>query len=146
MMLVGELMTRKPVTIEESDSLAAARGTMERLRIRHLPVTDASGRFKGLVTHRDILAYTISRLADIDDATQSELDEGIAAGEVMRQGVLTAHPAMTVREAAQIMLDNKYGCLPVLENGSVVGILTEADFIKLTIGLIDELTGARTTH
>lgn len=139
MLHVGELMTRKPITIEEHDTLAAARGTMERLRIRHLPVTDEAGRFTGLITHRDILAFTISRLADIDDATQTELDQNIQVGEVMRRGVKTANPAMTVREAAQIMLDNKYGCLPVLDSWAVVGILTEADFIKLTISLIDEL-------
>lgn len=143
MLHVGELMTLEPVTIEETDTLAAARGTMERLRIRHLPVVDESGRFVGLITHRDILAFTISRLADIDDATQSEIDAGIKAGEVMRRGVKTAKPAMTVREAAQIMLDNKFGCLPVVDDAYVVGILTEADFIKLTIGLIDELARVR---
>ncbi len=143
MLHVGELMTRKPVTITEGSTLAEARGAMERLRIRHLPVLDQDGKFAGLVTHRDILAFTISRLADIDTATQDEIDQGIQAGEVMRRGVKTAQPAMTVREAAQIMLDNKYGCLPVLEDGAVVGILTEADFIKLTIGLIDELARVR---
>lgn len=143
MLHVGELMTLEPITIEETDTLAVARGTMERLRIRHLPVVDESGRFVGLITHRDILAFTISRLADIDDATQAEIDANIKAGEVMRRGVKTAKPAMTVREAAQIMLDNKFGCLPVVEDSYVVGIVTEADFIKLTIGLIDELARVR---
>ncbi|EPR42218.1 putative signal transduction protein with CBS domain containing protein [Desulfovibrio sp. X2] len=143
MLCVGELMTRDPVVLHDSDTLATARTTMERRRIRHLPVVGPDGRFVGLLTHRDLLSFTISQLADIDDTAQDEIDASIMVGTVMRQGVMAAEPGTPVREAAQIMLDNKFGCLPVVDKGKVVGILTEADFIKLTIGLMDELARIR---
>lgn len=143
MMHVADLMTPKPVTLSENETLGAARERMERLRIRHLPVVDRNDRFLGLVTHRDILAFTISKLAGIDDAAQAEIDAGIMVSEVMRSDVAVASPGVGVRQAAQIMLDNKFGCLPVLEDDKLVGILTEADFLKLAIGLMDELANMR---
>jgi len=57
----------------------------------------------------------------------------------MRRDVVTVSPELSLREAAEILLGNKYGCLPVVEDGLLVGILTEADFLKLTIDLMDSL-------
>jgi len=143
MMHVADLMTPRPVTLRENETLGAARERMERMRIRHLPIVDRDGVFLGLLTHRDLLAFTISKLAGIDDAAQAEIDAGIVVSEVMRRDVAVASPGVGVRQAAQIMLDNKFGCLPVLEDDKVVGILTEADFLKLAIGLMDELDRMR---
>lgn len=143
MMHVADLMTPRPVTLCENETLGAARERMERMRIRHLPIVDRDGVFLGLLTHRDLLAFTISKLAGIDDAAQAEIDAGIVVSEVMRRDVAVASPGVGVRQAAQIMLDNKFGCLPVLEDDKVVGILTEADFLKLAIGLMDELERMR---
>ena len=143
MMHVADLMTPRPVTLRENETLGTARERMERMRIRHLPIVGRDGRFLGLLTHRDILSFTISKLADIDDAAQAEIDAGIVVSEVMRRDVAVASPGVGVRQAAQIMLDNKFGCLPVLDDDKVVGILTEADFLKLAIGLMDELDRMR---
>jgi CBS domain-containing membrane protein len=139
MFTVADLMTTDIFSLQDLDTLLTARSVMTLAKIRHIPIVDGENTFVGLLTHRDILAAAVSRLAEIDQQEQDELDSGIPIREIMRKGVRTVSPDMELREAARILLDNKYGCLPVLEQGKLVGILTEADFLALTISLMDTL-------
>ena len=136
MFQVRDLMTTPVFSLKETDSLFRARNLMDLQRIRHIPILTADNRFAGLVTHRDILAATISRLAELGPETQKELDEGIPIREIMRVGITTVTASTTLGEAATILLRHKYGCLPVVEDERLVGILTEADFLRLTISLL----------
>jgi CBS domain-containing membrane protein len=138
---VHDIMTREVFTLRESDTLKTARSMMSLARIRHIPIVNDRMEFQGLVTHRDILGATISRFADIDRETQDEIDSGIPIAEIMRTDVTEVSPDLPLRDAAELLLAHKYGCLPVLEDGILVGILTEADFLKLTIRLMDALDG-----
>jgi len=138
---VHDIMTREVFTLRESDTLKTARSMMSLARIRHIPIVNDHMEFQGLVTHRDILGATISRFADIDRDTQDEIDSGIPIAEIMRTDVTDVSPDLPLRDAAELLLAHKYGCLPVIENGILVGILTEADFLKLTIRLMDALDG-----
>lgn len=137
MLYVGDLMTTKLFTLKRADTLHAARALMEFARVRHIPIVDSRGDFQGLLTHRDILSATISHFADVDDAVQSEIDAGIPVSELMRKDVVVVSPTTLLRDAADILLHHKYGCLPVVEGTQLVGIITEADFLKLTIRLLD---------
>jgi len=137
MLYVGDLMSTGLFTLKKTDSLRAARSLMQLARIRHIPIVDAKGDFQGLLTHRDILSATISRFADVDEAVQNEIDSGIPVGEIMRTDVVCVHPGTLLRDAAELLLHHKYGCLPVTEDNRLVGIVTEADFLKLTISLLD---------
>jgi CBS domain-containing membrane protein len=139
MLFVRDIMTDKLIALTDADNLFAAKQLMDMARIRHVPVMDAKGLFVGLVTHRDLLAATVSKLADIDEATQDDIYEGIPIREVMRTDVRHTAPDAALRDAAQILLTHKYGCLPVLEGKKLVGILTESDFIRLSIVLMDAL-------
>lgn len=139
MLTVGDLMTTKLFTLLESDTLYTAKQIMEMARVRHVPIVDAKDSFIGLITHRDMLSLAISKLSDIDDSTQDELDAGIPLHEIMRTGVTTVASRTLLRDAAQMLLENKYGCLPVVDDGKLVGIITEADFLRLTISLMDAL-------
>lgn len=138
---VHDIMTREVFTLRESDTLKTARSMMSLARIRHIPIVNDRMEFQGLITHRDILGATISRFADIDRETQDEIDSGIPIAEIMRTDVTEVSPDLPLRSAAEMLLAHKYGCLPVLEDGILVGILTEADFLKLTIRLMDALDG-----
>lgn len=138
---VHDIMTREVFTLRESDTLKTARSMMSLARIRHIPIVNDRMEFQGLVTHRDILGATISRFADIDRETQDEIDSGIPIAEIMRTDVTDVSPDLPLRDAAELLLAHKYGCLPVIENKILVGILTEADFLKLTIRLMDALDG-----
>lgn len=137
MIYVNDLMTTKVFTLQRTDSLRDVRALMKLAKIRHIPVTDESNSFVGLLTHRDLLSYTVSRLADIDAEEQAEIEASIFVGDIMRTDITTTTPDMLLREAAEILYRNKYGCLPVLdENRKLVGIITEADFLRLSIALL----------
>jgi len=139
MLKVRDLMTRDLFTLQETDNLALARSLMNLARIRHIPIIDQESNFIGLLTHRDILSATISKLAGVDHHTQEELDMDIPIQEIMNFRVKTVSPADSLRDAAGMLLENKFGCLPVVEKGKLVGILTEADFLSLTISLMNTL-------
>jgi len=139
MFKIRELMTSPVYSLREADTLQSARLLMDKKRIRHVPITTGDNVFRGLITNRDVLANTISHLAGIDPATQNEIDAGIPLREIMRTDVHIISPADTVKEAAHILYNHKYGCLPVVEDGKLVGIVTEADFLRLTVQLLDAM-------
>lgn len=139
MMTVKELMTTQVFSLRENDTLSTARSLMDLQRIRHIPIVTGNDVFIGLITHRDLLGATISHLAEIDDETQKEIDAGIPIKEVMRSDLRTVSPDAPLKEVASLLLNHKYGCLPVVQQGVLVGIITEADFLKLTIELLEAL-------
>jgi CBS domain-containing protein len=141
-MTVKEVMTEKVHALRETDTLRDVRELMERQRIRHVPIISRGKRFQGLVSHRDLLGATISGLAGVDPDVRREIDSCISVKEIMRTDLRTVSTSTPLKEAASILLQNKYGCLPVVEDEVLVGIITEADFLKLTIELI-EILGTR---
>ncbi|WP_449242182.1 CBS domain-containing protein [Desulfovibrio sp.] len=139
MLTVADIMTKSVYSLRETDTLLSARALMKLQRIRHIPIVTKDTMFIGLLTHRDLLSATVSQLAEVDPETQDEIDAGIPIKEIMRTDLKTVEPGATVRSAAEILLNHKYGCLPVVDKGRLVGILTEADFLKLTISLMEAL-------
>ncbi len=135
---VADIMSRELVTLAEDDTLADARACMERGRIRHLPVV-RDGRLVGLVTHRDMLAASFSVFAEVSAREEKRLFSRIPVGELMHD-VVSVSPDSSVREAARLLLDNRFGCLPVVaKDGHLVGIVTEADFLRLAVRMLEAL-------
>jgi CBS domain-containing membrane protein len=135
-MQVRELMSTDLVTLTEDETLAHAQRCMARGRIRHLPVV-RNGKLVGLLTHRDLLAASFSIFAEVAHSEQRRIFGTVPVVEAMHRDVVTVSPDLSVREAARILLRNKYGCLPVVtSSGELVGILTEADFLHLTVRLL----------
>ncbi len=141
MLKVKDIMTTEVFVLTESQSLALVRFLMKLKHIRHIPIVDDDDKFIGLLTHRDLLAHTISLLADPDEREQNELDRQIAIKEVMQRNVISVEPEMDLCEVIPILLENKYGCLPVVKDTKLVGIVTEADFLKLTHRLLKKEGG-----
>ena len=133
---VRDIMSTDLVTLKEDDDLGLAENVMRFGRIRHLPVV-TNGKLVGLVTHRDILRAQVSSLADLPLEDRNELKLSIPASEIMKKDIETINPDETVLDAAKILKENKYGCLPVVNNRKLVGIITEADFIDLVIRALD---------
>jgi len=135
---VADIMSREVITLAEDDTLADARHCMERGRVRHLPVV-RDGSLVGLVTHRDLLAASLSVFAEVAPHEERRLFSRIPVRELMHDAV-SAPPETPVREAARVLLDNKFGCLPVVNgHGNLVGIVTEADFLRLAVKVLDAL-------
>ena len=126
---VRELMTPIVETLTVGDTLLAARKQLERGRIRHLPVVDGDERLLGLITHRHILNAWVSH------GQPGVEPPGRVAAEVpvemlMEKDVLTVDPDTTAAEAARLLISYRFGCLPVIEHGKLVGIVTESDFVR----------------
>jgi len=133
---VRDIMSSDLVTLKEDDDLGLAENVMRFGRIRHLPVVK-NGKLVGLVTHRDILSAQVSSLADLSVEDINELKLSIPASEIMKKDVETVSPEDPVLKAARILKRNKYGCLPVVNDRKLIGIITEADFIDLVIRALE---------
>ena len=136
MLKIKDIMTSEVFVLHASQTLELVRSLMRIKHVRHVPIVEPDNTFVGLMTHRDLLAQTISHLADVDDDEQEYLDRHIHIMNIMKTDVLTCDPEMDVCDAISLLLDHKYGCLPVVEDGKLVGIVTEADFMKLTQKLL----------
>lgn len=137
-MRVADLMTTELITLNEADNLDLARMEMDLARIRHLPVV-RRGRLVGLVTHRDILRAMCSVFAELDGMEQANLLREVPVLEIMSRGVQTVEPDLDAAEAGQLLLENKFGCLPVVADGDrLVGIVTEADFVELALHYLEQ--------
>ncbi|MCX6029819.1 MAG: CBS domain-containing protein [Chloroflexi bacterium] len=139
-MLVGERMTRNPVTINEEASIDEGLHLMRERKVRRLPVLDAAGRMVGIVSDKDLLHAAPSPATSLSVYELHYLLAKLTIKRVMSSPVITVSANTPVEEAARIMADNKIGGLPVVENDQLVGIITETDIFKVLL----ELLGART--
>ncbi|MFI3271638.1 MAG: CBS domain-containing protein [Pseudomonadota bacterium] len=140
MMYVHDLMTTGLLTLSPTDTLKDARALMAQAHIRHIPIIDEHGYLCGLVTHRDLLMASVSLFADVQANEQDEIDAGIPLHAVMLKDITTVDANSLLRDAAELLLNHKFGCLPVMQGDKLVGIVTEADFLKMAIRLLDAVT------
>ena len=134
---VGEYMTRDVVTLDENDSLENLLKTFESLRFRHLPVID-DGRLVGLISERELLRASASSLLPHKAEQDRFLTERFGVRDIMTRDVASVSADRTMREAGELMLRARYGCVPVVDAGNVlVGILTASDFIRAAIAWLE---------
>ncbi len=139
MKYVRDIMTRDVFPLKADQTLNVVRLLMRTVRVRHVPILDENEKFVGLLSHRDLLAYSISKLADIDPMEQREIDRHIPIRDVMRTRIATTTADTRLPEALKMMLDNKFGCLPVVDKEQhLVGIITDEDVIRLAIRLLEQ--------
>ena len=129
-------MTSEPYTLSETDSLNDARKIMTEKHIRHIPITDNDGHVLGLVTQRDILAATEPGFKVQTKGISCELD--IKLADIMIRDVSVIHREDSLRQAALYIQSHKYGCLPVVSDDRLVGIITDSDFIDIAINLLEQ--------
>ena len=138
MIVVKDLMTTTPLTLNQEATLDVARQFMKEHRVRHLPITGSNGELVGLLSLRDIVAASVSALADVDEAERDELDSLTPVAAVMSKNLIVTTPETGLRRAGEIMLSQKIGCLPVIDGDDILGIITEADFVQLSVHLLGE--------
>lgn len=130
---VRDLMSHEVTTVRRNDRLSLVDDVMRLGRIRHLPVIDDDDETKlvGLVSLRDVFRGSLARALGYGTRAQQKLLDMLFVKEVMTTELVTTTPDTPLVEAARLMANRKLGCLPVLENGRLVGILTEGDFVIL---------------
>lgn len=139
-MLVRNWMTKDVITATPDTSLLKIGKLMRDHNVRRLPVVDSKGRVKGIVSDRDVRDASPSKATTLDMYEMHYLLAEIKAANIMTPDPLTVKPTDTVENAAMLMLDNKIGGLPVVDdNGEMVGIIADHDVFKALVNI----TGVR---
>lgn len=130
------IMTTDLVTVPVDSDLDTARHLMRKHRIRHLPVVDAQGVCVGLLSSTDVLAATDSMLRETNDRVRAS---EIPVAEVMVREIATVSPNASLRQAALFLEKHRIGCLPVVADGKLLGIITDTDFVGVAINLLEQI-------
>jgi len=137
-MFVSDWMTRKVFTVSPDDVITQACSLIKDRRIKHIPVAK-DGKLRGIISDRDIRACAPSAATSLDIYELHYLLEKTKVKEVMKSKVITTSEDTPVEEAALIMYDNNIGCLPVLDNGRLSGIISDRDIFRALV----DITGVR---
>lgn len=127
-LLVGQFMVTKLLTVRPDDSMDLAASIMDWKRVRHVPVENDEGELVGLVSNRSIIKTIVEG---------SDYNKGTAIREIMNDNPIFANPKTTTVDAIQIMREKRISCLPVVDNGKLVGVITEYDLIKIASHVLE---------
>lgn len=130
---VRDVMTSAVFTLGRNDELSIADNLMKQERIRHIPVVDENGDLCGIITQRDLFRGALLRALGYGSRAEEKILQSIVVKEAMSNEVYTTTPNTPIQEAAEMMIHKQVGSLPVVDQGKLVGILTEGDFVKLAI-------------
>jgi CBS domain-containing protein len=125
---VRDLMTTDLFTVNENDVIDLAAAQMDWQHIRHVPVEDNDHRLVGLVTYRTLLRILL----------RGDNHEPTPVRDVMEKSLVTVEPDTPTLEVVRLMKNRKISSLPVVENGRLVGIITERDLIRISHKLLEE--------
>jgi acetoin utilization protein AcuB len=137
--LVCERMSTNPVTITADTPITDALRVMRQNQVRRLPVLDREGAVVGIVSEKDLLYASPSPATSLSIYEMHYMLSRLLVSELMTTDVITVSPDTPVEEAARIMADHKIGGLPVIQDGKLVGIITETDVFTVLL----EMLGAR---
>lgn len=139
MMSLDMIMSTELATVTPDDTLATVRKIMHDKRIQHVPVVEEIDRLVGLVTLTDVLAATDSILRDEKSRLE---DREIKVADIMMRNLATVDEHASLRQAALFIEKHKIGCLPVVTDGKLRGIVTDTDFVGVAINLLEQIEDA----
>lgn len=127
---VRDLMTEEVLTLTAEDNLAALYDLMDSRHIRHVPVVDEDDTLVGIVSDRDLLRGALGEESSLPLSVRRQMLEQLKVEEIMNTEPMTVEPEQTAREAGELLMELKVSCLPVVDGGRLVGIITESDFVR----------------
>lgn len=136
MITVDEIMSVELRTLTANDSLADAQSMMTNAHIHHIPIVEGDNQLVGIVSHRDVLTATEPQKSG---APIAQNPSNISVREFMTRDVTTVDPRANLRQAAVFLQRHSYGCLPVVEEGKLIGIVTDTDFVGVAINLLEQM-------
>ena len=135
-MLVKDRMTPDPVTITPDVSFTEAFRILREKKIRHLPVVDRTGKLIGIVAQTDLLHASPSSATTLSVFEVNYLLANLQVQEVMSSPPITVPEDAPLEEAARVMVEKKIGCLPVMRDGELVGVITETDIFEAFVEIL----------
>lgn len=138
-MFVSDWMTKKVYTVTTDDNISTAIKLLKEKKIKHLPVVKNDSAIVGILSDRDIKDFTPSKVTTFEIKELNYILFTTKIKEIMVKKVISAPPTMAIEEAAMVMYDNNIGCLPVVEKGKLVGIISDKDLFRVLV----DITGVR---
>jgi predicted transcriptional regulator len=129
---VEEFMATDLFTVQKDDLIDLVAELMEWRKVRYMPVEDSKGKLSGLITSRILMRYFTER-------SRFNGKQAYLVKDIMRHDPITIGPDATIVEAMHLMRDKKLGCLPVVKDGELIGLITEMDFLRVSGRLIERL-------
>ncbi len=129
-MQVKDVMVRDVATLDIDDELSLANDIMKLGRIRHLPVVSGK-KLVGILSERDLFRSSLVEALGHEPTKTREFMKAIRIQDIMVKKLITIGPEADIREAVQLMLDHKIGCVPVVAGGELQGLITETDILRL---------------
>lgn len=129
-MLVKDRMSSSPTTVSVETSLKDALALVRSKPFRHLPVLDGDGKLVGVVTEKSLVYAAPTPLVTMSVFEVDYILSRMRVGDIIEHPVITVTPEMPIEEAARIMVDHRIGCLPVVENDELVGIISDTDIFR----------------
>lgn len=136
-MNVSDIMTRKPVTVHQDTALQIALETMERVGCRHLPVMSSASHLVGIISDRDCRTAMNSPHVLHERWQDEELLHKLPVRAAMTPAPIVVEPDASVVKAAQLLLNHRISCLPVMRDETLVGIITTSDILMAFVRLLD---------
>jgi acetoin utilization protein AcuB len=136
MVQVESLMTKNIVTLSGNQTLRDAIAAVQKYRIRHLPVVNGT-HIVGIVTDRDIKRATPSLLSGVDQEEYERVLSETKVFQVMTREPITVEPSTPLATAIKLLVEKKFGALPVVENGKLVGIVTDTDVLRGFLAMLE---------
>lgn len=127
-MKVKDIMVKEVATLDIEDELSLANDIMRLGRIRHLPVV-AGEKVVGIISERDLFRSSLAQALGYGDKDTREVMKTLRIKDVMVKQVVSISPDVHLRDAVALMVERKIGCLPVVEDGKLVGLITETDIL-----------------
>jgi acetoin utilization protein AcuB len=137
-MYVSDWMTKKVFSVEPEAYLSDALSLMKEKGIKHVPVVKG-GKLKGIISDRDIKEYSPSKATSLDIYELHYILAKTRIKDMMMVNVITTTSGTPVEEAAMTMLDRGIGCLPVMDEGNLTGIISDKDIFRALV----DITGVR---
>ena len=131
---VRDIMGQSLVTVSVSERLSTVEDIMTLGHVRHMPVVQG-GKLVGVVSERDLLRASLSVLSEHRGAERRAFLHVVEIARVMSAPPIVIGPDATVDEAALVMAEKKIGCLPVVENDHLLGMVTETDVLRCMAGI-----------
>lgn len=133
-MAIIDIMTPHVVAVSANDTLQSALSLMDQHNIRHLPVMEPDGRLVGIVSDRDCdRALQSPFIPDVDTEDDIALTDRVLIKFIMSPAPVWIDPFTTIQEAANIMVERRINCLPVLRDKTLVGIITSTDLLRVLV-------------
>jgi acetoin utilization protein AcuB len=136
-MIVGEVMSKKLITVKKSDSLKKAQDLMVEKSIRHLPVMDGT-ELMGIITESDIRsAFIIGKGSKSPSGKTSTMSPSkMKVSDYMTRDPMVVVPETHIEDAALIIYKYKIGALPVIKRNKLVGIISIMDILGIFVDLM----------